>query len=111
MNFHSLNNRENGLVAYMQRCEVIYGQVGDPITDLVVPSNDKAKFLQSIEWVIENFTPHPLQQEGSSGVSNLQQRNNVYLNSCAPSSIQFMVYGLWMDGYPDDGFTPLHHLE
>ena len=57
---HGMTNLDEGVVAYIQDCEDIYGQVINPVTHLVVKSHDEADLLQYITLVNWEIPPAPV---------------------------------------------------
>ena len=50
--------RGGGGGVHVKLGEVLVVKIGDPVTQLGVPSHDKADFLQSSVWEIYNFYLH-----------------------------------------------------
>ena len=65
----------------MGRREGLAGQVGNPITYLVMTRRDEAAFFKSRACGIVKPNPQLLQWQGSSGGLMKYQRNMAYLHS------------------------------
>ena len=84
MNLYDINGVDEGVVSYMQGREGISGQVGYPVTEIFVPSNDEFSFLNSSAWEIDNLHPPTSKQKVMPGKLTPYQRHSSYLHSFAP---------------------------
>ena len=53
---------DNGVVAHIQMCEGLYGQVDNPVKDMIVTSHYRAAFFAVKGMLIEDLALNPSHQ-------------------------------------------------
>ena len=97
---------DEGVVLHMQGCEVISVQVGNPGTELVVSSHDKANFFAVNCMANWQFSPALVASKG--GVLRLY---HIAEEHCIPTILRYHLIpidGVGVSRDPGAGFNTLH---
>ena len=100
LDLHITTSVEDGVTIYIQGGEDLDEQVGDPVSNIVIMSGEKAKFLQHKEWVIDNWALHLSQKERRYRGSMPQNRNKETENIYTPVYQPCPIHGLHQNCQP-----------